>query len=162
MSRNLRTRTRQRRGSTLGALASGLAGTLALSLVERLERRTLGRLPLYAATRIASRLAHRWSGPMGPAATSALGGLMRWSYGPALALIRNWLVRSPRAGDVPALSFGAGIYAFELIVLPATGATPPLRRWPPLEVLLLAAHTLTYALATVFVAERVGLRPLRR
>jgi hypothetical protein len=135
-----------------------LAGTLALTVFERLERRTLGRAPLYAATRIASRLAHRSSRPMGPAATGALGRLMRWSYGPALALIRSRLVRSPSVGAVPALSFGAGIYVFELIALPALGATPPIRKWPPLEVLLLAAHTMTYALTTAFVAERAGLR----
>jgi hypothetical protein len=135
-------------------LVSGLAGTLALTVVERLERRVLGREPLYAATRIASRLARRWGRPIGPTATRALGGLMRWSYGPALALARKRLVRSRRRGIVPALSFGAGIYAFELVALPALGATPPIRRWPPREVLMLAAHTMTYALAAEVAAGR--------
>ena len=78
---------------------------------------------------------------------------MRWSYGPALAFIRKRLVRSRRAGIAEALSFGAAIYVFELVALPALDATPPVRMWPPADVFLLAAHTLTYALATELVTE---------
>jgi hypothetical protein len=129
-------------------------GTLALSLMERLERRILGRAPLYSSTHIAARLARRLGLSVDPAGARALGGLLRWSYGPALAIARDRLTARSSVGVVAqALCFGAGIYAFELVALPATGATPPIRAWPAKEVLLLAAHTMTFALASQLTAR---------
>ncbi|HVU49720.1 MAG TPA: hypothetical protein VHL80_03480 [Polyangia bacterium] len=130
------------------AWLSGLAGTLVLELMERFERRVLGRPPLYASTRIAARLAGRLGVSLGPTGARIAGGLLRWSYGPALAVARARLAGPPTRSVARALGFGAAIYAFELVALPALGATPPLRAWPRTEVVSLAAHTLAFALGS--------------
>jgi hypothetical protein len=46
----------------------GIVGTLALSLMERLERQVLGRAPIDSSRRIAARLARRLGLSLGPPA----------------------------------------------------------------------------------------------
>jgi hypothetical protein len=128
-------------------VAAGLVGTTALSLVETLERRVLGRDPVYAAPRIAARLARGFGFAIDARHARALGSLLRWSYGPALGLMRGWLGTSRRRSLWDAIPYGAGIYLFEILALPGIGATPPLRRWRRAEVLLLATHTMAFAWA---------------
>jgi hypothetical protein len=131
--------------SVARASTSALVGILGLSLFERLERRVLGREPLYTSTRITRRLARRLGVSLDEEQARVLGRLLRFVYGPALGLVRARLDRRPGLGR--ALRLGAAIWLFELLALPATGATPPLRRWPRGEKLLLAAHTTAFALA---------------
>jgi hypothetical protein len=134
------------RASLGGALVAGACGVAALVVAERLERLVAGREPVYADGRVAARLAHRGGFAVGTRGALRLGSALRWAYGPALAFARAWLPGGRTPGLGRALSFGAMIYLGELLALPATGATPPVRRWPRRQVAMLGAHTLTFAL----------------
>jgi hypothetical protein len=136
----------QGRGSLGHALVAGACGVAALALGERFERRLAGREPVYAAGRVAARFAHRGGFAIGSRGARRLGSALRWAYGPALAFGRGWLPGGRTPGLGRALSFGAMIYLGELLALPATGATPPVRRWPRRQAAMLGAHTLAFAL----------------
>lgn len=113
---------------------------------------------VYAPAAVARGLARRLAGrrlPDGPAAR--LGLLLRWLYGPALGAVyaagRSRLPAPVVAGGV---SFGAAIYLFELLAMPAFGATPPPRRWPRRELALLLAHTGAFGIGTSAAFELLG------
>jgi hypothetical protein len=117
---------------------AGVVATGALSLSDRFERGWLGRPPVYAPGRIAARL----FGLRSRSRAGAVGAILRWSYGLLIAAAWSRLVPSRANGAWRrALGLGAAIFAFELIALPALGATPPLRRWSRAEKALLAWHT---------------------
>ncbi len=148
---------------TIGrGLLAGLAGTLALSIFERLERRLLGREPVYAPHRVAGRLAARFG--IGLSATSArrLGWALRAVYGPSLGVAGAWLDprTSHRASRV--LRHGLAISVFELAALPLVGAVPPLAKWPLSELLLLAAHATAFATGAELAAGPLGSLVARR
>lgn len=117
---------------------------------EFFEHAWLGRPPLYAPPSVACGLLSRlFAAPIAPTAAMRLGLALRWLYGPSLgavyAIARSSLLPfSPAAGA----SLGIAIYLFELVAMPAVGATRALSRWPRQEVGLLAAHTLVFGLAT--------------
>jgi len=126
-----------------GALA-GAVGTAAIGLSDRLERAWLGRPQVYAPERIAARLLGLRS--RGPA--RAAGVLLRWSYGLLIGTVWNRLLPGRGRGTWRrAVGLGAAILAFELVALPALGATPPLRRWRRAEGALLAWHTQVFGFA---------------
>jgi hypothetical protein len=128
------------------ALVAGVCGVAALAVGERVEHLLAGREPVYAAGRVATRLARRGGLAVSSRGARRLGSALRWAYGPALALARRWVPGGRRPGLGRALSFGAMIYLGELLALPATGATPPVRRWPRGQAAMLGAHTLAFAL----------------
>lgn len=125
-------------------LLSGAAGTAAVAAFGRL-REAGATEPVYAPERIAARLlgTRRAALPLRTAYGTALG--LAWSLG----LGRTGL-RFPWSG----LAAGLGTFLLELVAMPATGATPPLRRWGRGEVPALAAQTLLFGLAAL------GLRSL--
>jgi len=121
-------------------LAVGIAATAALGRFEPLERLLLGREPSYAPGRVAQRvLGIRRFGP-----------LLRWTYGPALAVVYGAL-RS--RFHVPALAFGAAIAAAELVAMPRLGATPALRGR---EAIVLFLHTAAFAVAAEAALRQAG------
>jgi hypothetical protein len=111
-----------------------LSATLAVSAIEPLERALLAEEPVYSARSIARRLFGRrvpW-----PASTA-----LRYAYGIGLGALASrvpWL----RGGLRTALA----LYGLEIVLLPALGATPPLRRWPRRQWLTLFLHTLAFGL----------------
>jgi len=133
---------------------SGLAGVVALEAFEALERRALGAPPVYASEQIAGRFARRLGWRAGPRARRRLGRLLRVGYGAALGVLRAAV--APRGRLAGALGFAAAIYGFELIVLPASGATPPLATWRRGQPAWLAAHTLAFAVGATLFARRRG------
>ena len=132
-------------------LLAGATGTLALTATETLvDRRVLGRAPVYAASRIAERLARRFGLRLGARRAKAAGLALRWTYGPMLGLA--FATVEPRWSRhrgllVRAAELGAALFTFELIGMPAVGATPPLADWPRRERLLLGLHIGAFALA---------------
>ncbi|HZL19160.1 MAG TPA: hypothetical protein VFG23_15595 [Polyangia bacterium] len=138
-------RSRRRRSIFALGLVAGLAGTAVLSIFESLERRLLGREPVYAPARLVARLAARAGIAIGASRARRLGRAMRWVYGPSLGIASAWLSSpsGPRPGRV--LRRAAAILGFELVALPLVGAVPPLAAWPSVELLLLAAHTSAFA-----------------
>jgi hypothetical protein len=124
-----------------GVLA-GAFGIGVLALADRFERAWLGHPPPYAPERIAARLV----GLRSRSRARAVGAILRWSYGLAIAGAWSRFVPRRTAGRWRrALGLGAAILGFELVALPALGATPPLRRWSRAEKGLLAAHTQAFA-----------------
>lgn len=141
--------------SATGLLA-GAAGTAALSVFERVEAAILGqRLPVYAAANVGGGLARRWlAGVMLPPAEVRFGYLLRWLYGPSLGVLFMRLQPVlPRRPFAAGLCFAAGVFAFEVAVMPVVAATPPLRTWPRAERSLLLLHTAVFGVATALAAE---------
>jgi hypothetical protein len=62
-----------------------------------------------------------------------------------LGLVHSRLRVQTGASVSRGLGFAAAIWSFEVLTLPLIGATPRLAAWPRGEVLLLAAHTASYA-----------------
>ena len=76
----------------------------------------------------------------------AVGGAMRVGYGPTWAVA--WALGPGRGRRRPVgdtMLLATVIWAFELNVLPAIGATPPLRRWPASDVAWDLAQCLVFA-----------------
>lgn len=113
-----------------GSLPRALFATLLLEGADRLERRILGRRPVYDPARLGKKLFD----------SEGAGKALRWAYGPSLALLQRRL-------KIPALLFGPLVALGELWALPRLGATPPVRRWKRGEVPLLFAHATAFALA---------------
>lgn len=111
------------------ALRDALLASLILEGADVLERAFLGHRPAYDTAKMGKRLF----------GSARAGEALRWIYGPALALAQRWL-------GAPALLFGPAIAAAELVALPLTGATPPVRNWARGEVPLLFIHATAFAL----------------
>jgi hypothetical protein len=110
---------------------ASMTGTAALTAWEAIEWRILGHKPVFAPERIARRLfGNRRAAP-----------LLRFSYGPAVGILLG-------ACEVPPLLFAIALAGVELLGLPASGATPRVRRWPRAERAMLFVHTAVFSLAT--------------
>jgi hypothetical protein len=149
--------TGPRRAATVGrGLLAGVAGTAAETLVTRLERRLRhGRRPVYAPDTMADRLSTRFPGrPLSVTQGRSCGTVMHWSYGPAwgvaFAIGAERLQRQLSILRSGAL-LGTVIWSFELVALPATGATPPLRQWGMRQVLMDGAGAVAFGLCTSIV-----------
>jgi hypothetical protein len=122
---------------------------LAQAAVAPIERGLAGP-PVYDRKRIAAGLGlkARW----GPALQAG------YALALATALRRAVPLRFPWNG----LAGGALVWGAELIALPATGATPPLRRWPRGQVGTLLLHALAFTLSVAALAQVGSMRPVRR
>jgi hypothetical protein len=101
-----------------------------VELLNRLERALLKRRPVFDPGKIARRLL----------GDESLAPLLRWGYATALARVQ-------RRFRVHPLVFGPAVALCELLLMPAVGATPKVKRWPRGEVPLLFAHATSFALA---------------
>lgn len=139
------------------ALATGLAGLAGLTAFEALERRLLGRPPVYAPTRIAARLLRRYT-PRAHIHPAYAGTALRLCYS---ALLAGFFVRGrrflPRSSAGAAACSAALVTGFELLALPLTGATPPLGSWPRPSQLLLFLHVLAFMRAAACGQHAVAL-----
>ena len=123
---------------TIRPLLAGIAGTAVVAGFESWDARLLGRPPVFTPKKIASRLAGR-------SRAKRLGSLMRWSYGPGWGLVASRLARF-QSRLLNGAVIGGSLLGFELVALPASNATPPLRKWGAIPLALLAAQTLAYGL----------------
>lgn len=101
------------------------------NLVRRLARRHLGiRLPRRSARRV--------------------GQAMRWSYGPGWGVALGVAMGEGRRGrswPLWGLGLGLAVLAFEMILLPATGATPRVSSWRRDELRLEVLNTMAFGIA---------------
>jgi hypothetical protein len=125
---------------------SSTAGLLALASFEHIERLVLRRPPVYSPVAIAGRVARRTGISLTPRSKRGLAAFLRWPYAYGLVTARELLAPRRRRSLGRALALAAAIYSAELAALPATGATPPLRRWPRRERALLFAHVMAFSL----------------
>ncbi|HXM59189.1 MAG TPA: hypothetical protein VOB72_27585 [Candidatus Dormibacteraeota bacterium] len=132
-------------GVLRGALA-GVAGTAALSGLAGLEHRWTGRTPVYDPAAMVQRLVGRRLGRrLAPRERRLAGELMRWPYGAAWGVGLALFGRQAR-GPVAGLGLGLVVWLFELVTLPATGATPRLGEWERAEIALDLLNTSVYGL----------------
>jgi hypothetical protein len=140
------------RGSQVGLFAA-----LVLTGADWIEQKLLGRPAIYVPGAIARRLfgAHsrfaraRYAGVQG----LALRGAYSAGLGALYAVLRERLPGSPtRAGR----AFGTGIWAFELVAMPAVRAVPPLREWPRAEIALLLGHALVFSMTAALIYDRLA------
>jgi hypothetical protein len=135
-------------GDVPRAVAAGVAGTCALSVLTALEARLRGQPAIYDPAAMAGRLSRRWLDlELGVQERKIVGALLRWSYGAGWGMV---LGRVRPAWSLPwtALALGSSIWLFELLALPLSGATPASSRWPREEVWSDLANTSAYALVT--------------
>lgn len=127
---------------------SGVAGTAAEALWSRHQERLLGRAPVFGSTEMAGALILKFTArtPSGGLARAG-GNVMRWTYGPVWALVWGAF---PGPRSRPTMRSTAAlaliIWGAELVMLPWTGATPPLRTWPTVDILLDLTNASLYAL----------------
>jgi hypothetical protein len=127
-------------------MASAVLGLTALRLVEPLERAVVGRRPVYHPERMVA----RWLPALRrrPALLGATAAALRFGYAftlaRGLALARS---RLPRSRLLAGLTGGLIVSMLEAALLPATGATPRLRRWRRAELPMLAVHAAAFCLA---------------
>jgi hypothetical protein len=128
-----------------GAVA-GLAGTAVLQLLSAAQRQE----PIYAPERIAGRLVERYlRRPLPGPERNTVGRFLRWTYGPSLG---SAFGEAEQMTQLPyplsGLCLGAAVWAFELVALPLTGATPPLRTWGLRTILGDGLQALLFGIAT--------------
>ena len=111
-------------------IRAALLATLALRVADALERKLLGHRPVYDVGAMGKRLF----------GSAQAGRMLRWVYGPALAVVQKKL-------RLPPFLFGPAVALGELVAMPRVGATPPVRRWRRGEVPLLFAHATLFAVA---------------
>jgi hypothetical protein len=142
---------------TARGFLAGAIGTLVLTGFEVLETGWLGGPSLYAAGPVARGLASRFTRWKLAGRTQAVAGLaLRWAYGPSIgAVYARARPRLPLSVPAAAVCLAGGILGFELLAMPALGATPPLRKWDRPQLAMLAAHTLSYGLGTAVAYDRL-------
>ncbi|MFN2568658.1 MAG: hypothetical protein ABR564_03535 [Candidatus Dormibacteria bacterium] len=130
-------------------ILAGAAGTTAEAAWSRVEHHLLGgRPPVFDTTVMASALLSRViKRPPPRSVARACGTAMRCGYGPLWATVGSLLMKDDARGPSKrSLTLGAlSIWSFELIVLPRTGATPALRRWPPPHIALGLTNAVVYS-----------------
>lgn len=135
---------RRTRGTFTNVLRSGLwsgvVGTLALAASDRAERLLLGRRPVYAPHELTRRL--------GLNRSPALAQALRWSYGPMVGVLCEYVYPQRARPLRRALAVAGTIFSFEIAALPLVGATPPLKRWPRSHVALMLLHTFVFGVAS--------------
>lgn len=150
------------RRAARGFLA-GAFGTLVLTGFEVFEAGWLGGPTLYAAGPVARGLAARFMNrKLAGRVEAAAGLLLRWTYGPCLgAVYARVRPRLPVSVPVAGVCLAGGILSFELLAMPALGATPPLGKWDRPQLAMLGAHTLSYGFGTALAYEVLS-RPARQ
>lgn len=147
-------------GRGLRGAGSGLAGTGVEALLTEAENRLRGRRAVYDPSNLARRLARRYFGVRLSGDTARrLGHVMRWSYGPSWGLLLAAVAGTrerDRLWPLWGLGLGATVLGFELLLLPATGATPPVSSWRGDELKLELLNTTAFGLAAAAVLRVVS------
>ncbi len=130
------------------SLLAGVAGTAAEALWSRRQPRLLGRPPVFATTEISRALITKVTGRTPSVGLArASGNVVRWAYGPVWAVVWGALpgpCSRPTVRSTATLALL--IWGLELVTLPRPGATPPLRTWPTVDILLDLTNASLYAL----------------
>jgi hypothetical protein len=136
-------------------MLNGLTASMLLTAFEPVERALLGRVQLYAPEAMLSSLFHARFPGVQPIRLRTGALVLRSLYGASIgALYAAARRRLPFSGLGRTALVAGAIWAFELGVLPASGATPPLRKWPKAEIALLLLHTFVFASALRALSER--------
>lgn len=159
-------------GRGVRGVGAGVVATGVEALLTGTESRLRGRRAVYDPSNLARRLASRYLRiRLSHRSARRAGHLMRWSYGPSWGALLAAGMGTRKASWVwPlwGLGLGAAVLGFEVIMLPATGATPPVSSWSRDELKLEVLNTTAFGLAaaafmqTVSPARTSSEKPSRR
>lgn len=136
-------------------LIAGVAGTAVQTGLTAIERRTGVRRAVSDPGVIAARLARRVLGwTLDRRERAVAGALLRSSYGAGLAVALAPLLARARHPVLAGAGIGALIWSFELVALPLSGATPPLRRWGRVELWANLLNASAYGVVVAGVLDR--------
>jgi hypothetical protein len=123
--RGLRHRVRR------AAVAASMATVAENALVTLIMHRRHGREPVFLPRAMVRRMAGELGYVVDDRAARLIGNVMRAGYGPAWGI--GWALLRGRRAPRPvhdACLLAAVMWMFELVMLPAVRATPPVRLWP--------------------------------
>ncbi len=127
-------------------LAAGLLGTLAMTLVQRIEMEINGReastMPADAVEKIFG------LEPRDERARARLAELAHWAYGTAWGGARGLLAAGGLGGIGGTLAHFAAVWGAAAALLPALDLSPPPTEWSREQVAIDALHHAVYAAAT--------------
>jgi len=125
---------------------AGIAGTTVVHLLSPAD----GHQPVYAPERLVGRIANRFlHRQLSPSQRRRYGTLLRWLYGPSWGAVfgaAQGVARIPY--PAAALALGTTVWAFELMALPLSGATPALKKWGLAQIAGDGLQTVLYGIAT--------------
>lgn len=143
-------------------LGAGMVGTGVEALLSGAQTRVRGRRAVYDPAQLARRLARRYLGVrLRPGAARRAGEVMRWSYGPSWGVLLAAAMgtrRRSRSWPLWGVGLGAAVLAFEVVMLPAVGATPPLSSWRGDELKLEVLNTIAFGTAAAAFLQAVPSR----
>ncbi|MDR0358034.1 MAG: hypothetical protein LBJ87_01015 [bacterium] len=123
-------------------------------IANRIAERLQGHPSIFDPGLMADRLSRTWGDrQLPPGSRPWIGSVMRWTYGPSWGMLLSLLVgeRGQASWPLWGLGLGSAILGLELVTLPLSGATPPLREWGIRQVAEDAANAAAYG----FVAAAV-------
>lgn len=140
------------RGLTAGAPATAVEAVWTRAQIRALG----GRRPVVTPDVMIQRLARNVTGhTVNDNVAAAAGALMRAGYGPAWAVVWTAAMRGRRFRPLrDTVLLGGVIWLVELVTLPALRATPPLRCWRPIDIVLDLSNGLVFAAVTNAVLRR--------
>jgi hypothetical protein len=138
-----------------GAVA-GVAGTVAMTLLENFEQHMTGRPDSYVPARVLERL----TGAPAHVGVQLRGWNLAMHYGQGIALapLRSLMAHAGLRGPVASTKFAVVRLANDQILENLTGVGAPPQTWPRAELAADLLHKTTYALVTGLVADALAAR----
>lgn len=127
-------------------LAAGLAGTAALTAVQRIEMMITDREGSSAPAEAVEKVLDLR--PENEAAGERLGHLTHWAYGTGWGAVRGLLGAAGLKGHAATAVHFAAVWGAALVMLPRLGLAPPVKEWGARQIAKDAFFHAVYAVAT--------------
>lgn len=141
-------------GTAIGVgLISGLAGTIAMTICQRIDMEITGRKGSDTpATAVREVLDIK---PVTESKTKELSSRVHWVYGTSLGLVRGLLSLFGIKGTPASTAHFALVWATELVMLPSLRVAPPITHESPKTIAKDAMYHGIYALGTGLVFDAI-------
>lgn len=126
-------------------LAAGLAGTAALTAVQRIEMMITGREGSNAPAEAVEEVLDLQ--PESEAAEERLGKLTHWAYGAGWGAVRGLLGAAGLKGPAATAVHFAAVWGTAMLMLPRLGLAPPVKEWGGKQIAKDAFFHAIYAVA---------------
>lgn len=126
-------------------LMAGVAGTLAITLSQRIDKKITGQQPSKSPVKVAAKVLN--VNPVSEEKKAKVSQEIHWAYGTSLGLVRGALhLMGVKSWTATAIHF-VTIWAAENIMLPVLKVSPPITKLPAKEIAKDALHHAVYAVA---------------
>jgi len=148
-------------GAAIGVgLLAGLAGTVAITLSQRIEMKITGRQPSNVpADAVAKTLD---IAPTDESAKPQLSHKVHWAYGTWLGITRGLMSLAGLKGWPATLAHFTTVWGGSLIMLPALDLAPPIQKQKPKTILIEGLHHAVYAVAAGLTFDAITSRHSHR